>query len=278
MIRISAFSDELSPCLDEQIAWLVNHQVKWMEIRFVDERNITTFTEEEAQEIRHKLDEAGIGVSAVASPIGKYPIDAPFEPHFELFKHTVRLAQVLGAPFVRIFSFYPPEGCCIEEYEEQVLARMRQMASWAEAEGVRLAHENEAHIFGHTAKNCATLMREVASTAMVQAYDPANYVWGEGITDNMCSCWPLVAPYVEHIHIKDWKLGSTEIGSLAGDGDGQIDLLFAAMAERRYSGFVTLEPHLSEGGQFGGHTSPEQFAATLERVRNFCTKYDLPFE
>ncbi len=30
--------------------------------------------------------------SAIASPIGKYPIDVPFKPHLELFRHTIRLA------------------------------------------------------------------------------------------------------------------------------------------------------------------------------------------
>lgn len=52
MIRISAFSDEVSPVVEEQIAYLRRAGVKWMEVRFVDGRNITTLSEEEARALR----------------------------------------------------------------------------------------------------------------------------------------------------------------------------------------------------------------------------------
>ena len=77
--------------------------------------------------------------------------------------------------------------------------------------------------------------------------------------NNVEVCWPLMKPYVTHIHIKDWKLGSTDIGSLPGEGDGQIEQLIKELVTSGYSGFVTLEPHMSSGGQFGGETTPEQF-------------------
>lgn len=278
MIRISAFADEVSPFFDEQIAYLRHAGVKWMEIRFVDGRNITTLSTAEAAEVKNRLDAAGIGVSAVASPIGKYPVDVPFKPHLELFRHTIRLAQVLGTKLIRVFSFYAPEGVCIDDYRDAVFDRLRRMAAELDGTGIRMAHENESRIFGHSAANCAALMSEVASKSMTLAYDPANFVWGESIADNMDRCWPLMKPYVEHVHIKDWKLGSQDIGSLPGDGDGQIERLVGELAAMRYDGFVTLEPHMSSGGRFGGQTSPEQFDAALERVRNYCRNYGLEYE
>lgn len=278
MIRISAFADEVSPVLDEQIAYLRHADVRWIEIRFVDGRNITALSEEEAAEVKRRLDAAGIGVSAVTSPIGKYPVNAPFEPHLELFRHTVRIAQILGMRLIRVFSFYPPEGERIDPYRETVYDRLRRMAEELEGTGIRMVHENESHIFGHSAANCAALAAAVGSDAMGLVYDPANFVWGESIIDNIASCWPLMKADTEHIHIKDWKLGSQDLGSLPGDGNGQIERLIAELAAMRYAGFVTLEPHMSSGGQFGGQTSPEQFDAALERVRDYCRKYGLEYE
>lgn len=278
MIRISAFSDEVSPAVEEQIAYLRRVGVKWMEVRFVDGRNVTTLSEEEARALRRRLDEAGIGVSAVASPIGKYPVDAPFGPHLELFRHTVRLAGILGTRLIRVFSFYAPEGGCIDDCRDAVVERLGRLAAELEGTDIRMAHENEARIFGHSAANCVALAEGVASDRMTLAYDPANFVWGEAIADNVESCWPLMASRVEHVHIKDWKLGSRDLGSLPGDGDAQIGRLFEELARRRYDGFVTLEPHMSSGGQFGGETSPAQFDAALARVRGFCERCGLEYE
>jgi hypothetical protein len=39
-------------------------------------------------------------------------------------------------------------------------------------------------------------------------------------TNNVEVCWPVMKPYVVHVHIKDWKLGAKDIGSMPGEGDG----------------------------------------------------------
>jgi sugar phosphate isomerase/epimerase len=72
---------------------------------------------------------------------------------------------------------------------------------------------------------------------------------------------------VVHIHIKDWKLGAKEVGSMPGQGDGQIKELLAELAAMKYEGCMTMEPHLQAGGQFGGSTGPELFAQAIGAVR-----------
>ena len=121
-------------------------------------------------------------------------------------------------------------------------------------------------------------MKNLYSDNFKAAYDPANFVWGEKITDNIFTCWPILKQYVSHIHIKDWKLGSKDIGSIPGDGDGQIAELFKELADKGYDGFVTKEPHMSSGGQFGGQTTTDQFDAALSRVRSFCQDNGIIYE
>ena len=90
MIRISAFADEISPMLDGQIAYLQQAGIRWMEIRFVDGRNVTTLTEEEAIGVKERLDKAGIvvkdgfiqvggGVGGGALPVRRFPEIQPRE-------------------------------------------------------------------------------------------------------------------------------------------------------------------------------------------------------
>lgn len=278
MIRLSAFADEISVSLDEQIAFLNQAGIKWMEIRFVDGKNITTLSDEEVMDVKRRLDKASIGISAIASPIGKYAIDAPFENHLALLRRTIRIAKMLNASMIRIFSFYGGENRCIDDCGEEVVSRLKAFAEEVKGTGIRLVHENEAGIFGHSATNCEYLMNHLYSDNFKAAYDPANFVWGEKIIDNINTCWPLIKRFTSHIHIKDWKLGSKDVGALPGDGDGQIPELFKELASMEYDGFVTLEPHMSSGGQFAGETTPEQYNAAIAKVRTYCMDNGIIYE
>jgi len=140
---------------------------------------------------------------------------------------------------------------------------------------VTMVHENEANIYGHTAAHCVELVETIDSPKLRLAYDPANFVWGEKITNNVEVCWPLMKPYVVHIHIKDWKLGAKDIGSMPGEGDGQIKQLLAELAAMKYAGCVTMEPHLEAGGQFGGSTGPELFSKAIAAVRRMAKEVGL---
>ena len=61
--RISAFSDEYSSALDEQIEGLTLNRVRMTELRGVDGTNVSDLTPAEAAEVKRKLDANGISVS-----------------------------------------------------------------------------------------------------------------------------------------------------------------------------------------------------------------------
>ncbi|MHC4143656.1 MAG: sugar phosphate isomerase/epimerase family protein, partial [Planctomycetota bacterium] len=212
-------------------------------------------TKAELDEARTMIRDHGLKVSAIGSPIGKVKLDEPFEPHLDKFKHAVDLALFFETPYIRMFSYYAPEGKDINDYREQAMV-----------------HENEAHIYGHTAQNCIDLVETIDSPKLRLVYDPANFVWGEKMTNNVEVCWPVMKPYVVHIHIKDWKLGAADVGSIPGEGDGQIKELLAELAAMNYEGCMTMEPHLQLGGQFGGTTGPELFSKAIAAVREIAAE------
>ena len=51
-----------------------------MEIRGVEKKGIDTYTTEEVKEIKGKLDDQGIAISSLASPIGKINIKDDLHP------------------------------------------------------------------------------------------------------------------------------------------------------------------------------------------------------
>ncbi|HRT82639.1 MAG TPA: sugar phosphate isomerase/epimerase, partial [Oscillospiraceae bacterium] len=101
----SAFSDEASKDINEQIAACKANGITHMELRGVNGKNISEFSVEEAKELKKLLDDEGMKVSSIGSFYGKICIDDEFDEHFEMFKNTVAVADVLDTEYIRIFSF-----------------------------------------------------------------------------------------------------------------------------------------------------------------------------
>ena len=277
MAKLSAFADEVTDDFAGQVKYLAAEHVGYIEPRFINKKNIMDLTQEELNEAKKEIVGYGLKVSAIGSPIGKVRLDEPFGPHLDMFKHAVELALFFETPYIRMFSYYARQGRDIADYREQVLERMSAKVELIKDVDVVMVHENEAHIYGHTAENCVDLVKTVNSPKLRLVYDPANFVWGEKIADNVKSCWPLMKPYVAHIHIKDWKLGA-DTGSIPGEGDGQIRELLAELAALNYDGCLTMEPHLQVGGQFGGKTGPKLFSQAIAAVRELAAEVGLTCE
>src|SRR6185437_9583759 len=108
--------------------------------------NVLDLTDAQITEARRQLDEAGVRVAAIGSPIGKVPIDSDFDQHLERFNQAVRLAREFEAPFIRIFSFYPPTGPAPDAdpaaWRGEMLRRLTEMTVRARAAGLTLVHEH----------------------------------------------------------------------------------------------------------------------------------------
>lgn len=273
MLRLSAFADEISPNLDEQIKTCQENGVTHIELRGVNNLNVMQFDSNLLAEIRGKLRENEMGVIAIGSPIGKVKINDPWPPHFEKFKMAVELAEYFEAPFIRIFSYYPPEpGGDIKKHREEVLRRMRLKVDYLRNHDVVLVHENEKNIYGEHGKECLDLMETIKSPKFRTAFDFANFVEAG---DKPIENWPLLKPYTVHIHVKDCRRSDGKMVP-AGQGDGDIGPILKDAHGSGYRGFLTMEPHLSQGGQFGGFTGPALFKTAVDALRDVCRKYDVP--
>jgi len=276
MAKLSAFADEVTEDFPAQVEYLARQGVGYIEPRFINKKNIMDLTKAELNEAKKMILDQGLKVSAIGSPIGKVRLDEPFQEHLDKFKHAVDLAVFFETPFIRMFSYYAPQGQNIDDCREQVMGRMGAKVELLRGVDVTMVHENEANIYGHTAQNCVEMVETINSPKLRLVYDPANFVWGEKITNNVEVCWPVMKPYVVHIHIKDWKLGAKDVGSIPGQGDGQIKELLAELAAMNYDGCMTMEPHLETGGQFGGSTGPELFTRAIAAVREIAAEVGLP--
>lgn len=235
-LKVAAFADEASQALEGQIAAMKRNDISLLEIRFVDEENISVVSLEKAKEIRKALDENGLGVWSIGSPTGKIPLQDDFGPHLDTFRHQLDLAHILGAQHFRLFSFHETDesAACFD----LVCERLERILDAAKGSGVVICHENEKGIYGDTAAKCLKLHRALPELKAI--FDPANYLQ---CGENTLTAWEQIAPYVEYMHIKDCN----EEGKVVppGTGHGNLPTLLKRYAEQGGS-VVTLEPHLAK--------------------------------
>ena len=275
MAKLSAFADEVTEGFLDQVKYLEGQRVGFIEPRFIDKKNIMDLSKNELNDAKKIIEDHGLKVSAIGSPIGKVKLDEPFEPHLDKFKCAIDIALFFETPYIRMFSYYAPKGKNIDDCRELVMERMTAKVELLKDVDVIMIHENETKIYGHSAENCIDIVKTIDSPKLRLVYDPGNFVWGQKIMDNVTSCWPMMKPYVVHIHIKDWKLGALDVGSIPGEGDGQIKELLAELAAINYEGCLTMEPHLQLGGQFGGSTGPELFSKAIAAIREIAAEVGL---
>lgn len=247
---LSAFGDEIDPNIKIQMDVLERYNIKYIEIRGVDGKNISQHTISEVKEIKKQLDERGFKISAIGSPIGKKGISEDFGPQLDLFKHVLEIAKLLETPYIRIFSFYIPKGEDPAIYRSQVMQKLDQFITLAKKFNVVLLHENEKNIYGDTAKRCLDLLKTMNSNYFKATFDPANFI--QCNIETYPYAYNLLKNYIVYMHMKD----ATNDASLldrkvvpSGYGDGKIKEILQELHNKGFEGFLSIEPHL---GAFQG--------------------------
>lgn len=257
MWTLTGFADEISPDLDEQLEILSRVEIQHLELRSVWDTNVLDLTDEQLQRVKSSFTDRGVGISSIGSPIGKVPMTDPFGPHLERYRRALHVAEVMEAPYVRVFSFFMPEGEDPDLYRCEVVDRMGALADLAESAGLTLLHENEKGIYGDVPGRCLDVLSGVGSPALRAAWDAANFVQC-GVDQPHEEGYSVLRPYIEYMHVKDALAGSGRV-VLAGKGDGQIPETIAALRDSGFDGFFSLEPHLASAGRYSGFSGPELF-------------------
>ena len=239
-IILSAFADEYSADFTEQLEGMRDFGIGYVEVRGVDGKNVSVLTPAEVKEVKSKLDYYGMGVSAIGSPVGKVQLDGDLDKHLDMTKRVLETANELNAKYVRMFSFYAPDGKDILDYKEQVFSELSKLASLAKSHGVVLCHENEAKIYGDIPARCREIY-DAFGGDIKTVFDMGNYVL-EGVKPYP-EAYGLLRDSIAYFHIKD----SLSAGAIVPPGRGEANIKEILADHVKYAKddfFVSIEPHL----------------------------------
>ncbi len=239
-LKISAFADEYADSFEEQLGALSQFGIQNIEIRQLDGRSISVLNKNEVKKAKRMLDAYEISASAIGSPLGKIRLDGNLDGHFETARRVFEAANILETRFVRIFSFYAPNGKNIADMKGEVLCALEGLVMLAREHGVVLCHENEALIYGDIPSREKELLEHFCGELKC-VFDMGNFVL-EGVKPYP-EAYELLKEDIAYFHIKD----ALSQGAIVPAGKGEAKIKEILSAHREYAKedfFVSLEPHL----------------------------------
>jgi sugar phosphate isomerase/epimerase len=263
---LTGFADEIDADLAVQLDLLESLGIEYLDLRSVWGTNVLDLDADELATVERALDERGMAVSAIGSPVGKIDITEPFEPHVDRFETALNRAARFDADYIRLFSYWLPEDADPADYRTEVMRRMQRKTELAADAGVVLLHENEKDIYGDTPARVRDIATTVDSPYLRTIFDPANYL--EVGVQPYPDALVQTVETVEFLHVKDAVRGERGAIRAAGEGDGRITETLAALAARGFTGFASLEPHLAQAGAKGGFSGLEAFEYATESLRD----------
>ena len=238
-VKLSAFADEYADLAKEQARAMKQFNIGHIEVRHLDGKNISTLSEKEVRDAKILLDDFGIRVSAIGSPLGKIRLDGNMDEHLEAARRVFEYANILGAHFVRVFSFYAPDGKNVVDMRGEAFDAVEKLVVLARKYGVTLCHENEAKIYGDIPSRCKELMEHFGGELKC-VFDMGNFVL-EGV--DPYEAYKMLQDDIAYFHIKDALYAGAIVP--AGRGEARIkDILDLHRGYANEDFFVSLEPHL----------------------------------
>jgi sugar phosphate isomerase/epimerase len=256
----------------------------------------------EIGEVLRAMDDYGLRVSSIGSPIGKVKLldvdDGtgnqffPFDRYLdEQVARVCDLAQRFDCKLIRGFSFYHPKGTRADDHVEQVADQLGQICQRCDDAGLSFGLEVEANLVGQNAELLMLIWKKVNHAGLMLIFDGANLVTQGYTTEQVVDQYKKMKPALGWIHIKDYRhpgnveriehvdeeslrhfvppsIGQSGHAEILNDLKDFLPELQARLSSRGIPGFFAdLEPHLKGGGQFGGYSGPDGFGIAL---RDFC--------
>ncbi|KAB8182868.1 sugar phosphate isomerase/epimerase family protein [Microbispora catharanthi] len=216
-----------------------------VEIRSMEGTPPHLLTDDQLVRARAILDEHGLANAGFAPPAFKVALpetDDDLRAAADLLVDGCRRAVLLGAPHVRIFSFYrdgDPDPVRAARVAARVLDGLRLP--------VPLVVENGTRTNTPTLRHVMTFLDALGRDDVGVLWDPGNSVFSGWDPVPFPGDYEVGRERIRHVHVKDPD--GTRGYVRLGDGDLDWPVILRRLADDGYTGFVSLETHWRQGRQ-----------------------------
>jgi sugar phosphate isomerase/epimerase len=261
-LTLCLITDEVSPSLDEGLAFARAEGIGTVDLRVIDGRNVLALSRGELVDAARRVRAAGLSVSCICTPLlkwsppGKAARAKGDQFGFELgdrapgvvYAQAFEAAEVLGARNLRIFSYLAYDGYRVDDLRGPI----DELLALAEKFDMRLHVENESvcNIAGFA--ELEALVTAYRHPRLRALPDFANaYRWGQPLT---AADLARLLPFTDILHFKDYANAERSFVAV-GEGDIPFAALLAATLPAHEAPLtLTIETH-----------APSEPAATTRR-------------
>jgi sugar phosphate isomerase/epimerase len=267
---LSGIADEAGASIERQIQ--AHRELSWpnIELRLLDGVNICSVDDAVFEKAAEKIEEVGLTVTGIASPIGNWsrPIDGDFSLDLADLRRAAPRMQRLGTRAIRSMSWLQGQSSDADWHKEAV-RRYRELARVASDSGIVLLHENCTGWGGQGGRHMLRLLDEVASPHVRILFDIGNTV-SHGY--DAVEFYQLVKPHIAYVHLKDCRANPegrhSDDYTMPGEGDAQLGEIVADLMASGYDGVYSIEPHVAAIVHRGGSADPgKMYSSYLEYAR-----------
>jgi sugar phosphate isomerase/epimerase len=261
-VTLCLITDEVSPSLDEGLAFARAEGIGTVDLRVIDGRNVLELSRGELAGAAQRVRAAGLSVSCICTPLlkwsppGKAAQAKGDQFGFELgdrtpgvvYAQAFEAAEVLGARNLRIFSYLAYEGYRVDDLRGPI----DEMLALAEKFDVKLHVENEGVCNIGGFPELEALVTAYRHPRLRALPDIAN-AYRRGLPPTAADLARLL-PFTDILHFKDYANTARRFVAL-GEGDIPFrDLLAATLPSHQGPLTLTIETH-----------APSEPAATTRR-------------
>ena len=274
-LTICLITDEVSPSLDEGLAFAREEGIGTIDLRVIDGRNVLALSRGELADVARHVHAAGLSVSCICTPLlkwsppGKTARTAGDQFGFELGERAPRdvyakafaAAEILGARNLRVFSYLAYDDYRLDDLREPI----DDLLLLAEKFDVKVHVENEG---------VCNIAAFAELEALVTAYrHPRLRALPDIANAYRASRLPTAAdlarllPFTDMLHIKDYANALHRFVAV-GEGDIPIETLLAATLPARKAPLtLTIETHASSEPAATTRRSVSGLRRAVERIK-----------
>lgn len=195
--------------------------------------------------------------------------DAAQASNEDYVKKSIDAAEILGAPVVRVFAGWPPQGKR-EALLPKAVASMKKSAAYAATKGITLVLEpHNGGGFLPDSDSALKYLKDVGSPFFMLNLDTGNYH-----DKDIYAAMEKTMKYTKYVHFKVHTISKN--GKKASDFD--LDKTMKLLAKNKYNGFISIEYEgqdflKTEDKEIKAANEAEFFPVVVKRVKELMKKY-----